>query len=262
VADAIAGHYLPKNAGDRSPADRISLTVGLADRLDSLVGLFAAGLGPSGSKDPFGLRRAALGLVQLIVDWDLDLDLRAAIRSTASRQPIDVGAEAQAEVLGFIVERQRGLLLEAGYRFDAVDAVLAAQGYAPAAARRGAATLTERIGRVGWDRILQAYSRCVRITRTEVGTYLIDAEKFVEESEKALLAALEPAEQAVKAGGRDQVEVFLGAFEPLIPAIDRFFEDVLVMAEEDALRRNRLGLLQRVVALAAGAADMSKLEGF
>ena len=262
VADAIAGHYLPKHAGDRSPADKISLAVGLADRLDSLVGLFGAGLAPTGSKDPFGLRRAALGLVQIMIDWDLDHDLKAAIRSTAARQPIEIGAVAQAEVLAFIVERQRGLLLESGYRFDVVDAVLAAQGHAPAAARRGVDTLSEWVGREDWARILPAYSRCVRITRAEVEMYAVDPGKFVEESEKALFAALEPAKARVSQSGSDRAAVFLAAFEPLIPAIDRFFEAVLVMAEEPDLRRNRLGLLQRIAALADGAVDMSRLEGF
>ena len=262
VADAIAGHYLPKSAGDKSPADKISLAVGLADRLDSLVGLFGAGLQPSGSKDPFGLRRAALGLVQLAVDWDLDLDLRAAIRSAATRQPIEVGSEAQAAVLEFLVERQRGLLLDDGFRFDVVDAVLAAQGHDPASARRGVGTLSERVAKPDWDRTLQAYSRCVRITRSEVETHTVDPAHFADESEKVLFAAVAEAEASLVPPGSERVDEFLSAFEPIIPAIDRFFEEVLVMAEEQYLRRNRLGLLQRVAALADGAADMGRLEGF
>ncbi|HUF39250.1 MAG TPA: glycine--tRNA ligase subunit beta [Anaerolineales bacterium] len=262
VAEAIAGHYLPKSAGDKSPTDKISLTVGLADRLDSLVGLFGAGLQPSGSKDPFGLRRAALGLVQLVVDWDLDLDLKAALRSASTRQPIEIDAATQAEVLVFIVERQRGLVLDGGYRFDVVDAVLAVQGHTPAAARRGVQTLSEWVSREDWDKILPAYSRCVRITRTEVDTHPVDPGKFVDAAEKALFAALEPAEGAIAKGGKDRVAVFLAAFEPMIAAIDRFFEDVLVMVEDEDLRRNRLGLLQRIAALADGAADMARLEGF
>jgi glycyl-tRNA synthetase len=262
VADAIAGHYLPKSAGDPSPSEPISLAVGLADRLDSLVGLFGAGLQPSGSKDPFGLRRAALGLVQLLVDRDLDLDLRAAVRSAAARQPVEVGAGVQQEVLHFVVERQRGLLLDAGYRFDIADAVLAAQGHTPAAARRGIATLTEWVKRSDWDRILQAYSRCVRITRSEVEPFPVDPGKFVEEAEGNLFAALDPAESLVGKGGQDPVAIFLSTFEPLIPAISRFFDEVLVMAEDDGVRRNRLGLLQRIAALADSAADMSRLEGF
>jgi glycyl-tRNA synthetase beta subunit len=116
--------------------------------------------------------------------------------------------------------------------------------------------------REDWDRILPAYSRCVRITRSEVETYEVDPEKFVEEAEKELFASLKPAEFLVEQGGDDPVQVFLTAFEPLIPVIDRFFEDVLVMAEDEELQRNRLGLLQRIAALAGSAADMSRLEGF
>jgi glycyl-tRNA synthetase len=262
VAEAIAGHYLPKSAGDKPPADRISVTVGLADRLDSLVGLFGVGLQPTGSKDPFGLRRAALGLVQLVVDWDIELDLRTAIRSTAARQPIEVGKEAQAAVLEFLVERQRGLLLEDGFRFDVVDAVLAAQGHDPASARRGVAKLSDWVEKPDWDRTLQAYSRCVRITRSEVEVFEVDPGTFIDQAEKALFTAIQPAEESMKDHDGDPVEAFLFAFEPVIPAIDRFFEDVLVMAEEPDLRRNRLGLLQRIAALADGAADMGRLEGF
>jgi glycyl-tRNA synthetase len=258
VAAAIEGHYLPRSAADKSPADKISLTVGLADRLDSLTGLFAAGLAPTGNKDPFGLRRAALGLVQLLVDWQLDFDLASAIRSAATRQPIEVSRAAQAEVLDFVIARLRGTLLDGGYRHDVVDAVLAAQGGNPARAAVGVEQLTQWAARPDWDQILPAFARCVRITRSEIETFTVQPAAFTEQAEHALHAALLEAEAA----SRSSVSGLLSVFEPMVPAINAFFDAVLVMSENAAEKSNRLGLLQRIAALADGVADLSKLEGF
>ena len=111
-----------------------------------------------------------------------------------------------------------------------------------------------------WDTILPAYSRCVRITRSLEEEFQIIPDNFTEPSAKSLFAALVTAEAAPRASG--SVDDYLNAFTPMIPAIDTFFEDVLVMDEDPALRENRLALLQRIAALAHGVADMSKLEGF
>lgn len=261
VAEAIYEHYLPRFAGDAVPKTRAGLVIGLADRLDSLTGLFAAGLAPSGNKDPFGLRRAALGLCQLLIAWELDFDLRAAVRAAAIRQPLDVPAEAQAEVLDFIAGRLRGMLLEAGYRYDVVDAVLAAQEHNPARAARAVRELAVWVARPDWAQILPAYARCVRITRSYAENFNVEPATFVTPAERDLYAALRTAETRLTPA-LGSPEAFLSAFVPLIPAINRFFDAVLVMDEDEALRRNRLGLLQRVAALAHGVADLAKLEGF
>lgn len=260
VAAAIREHYYPRFAGDRAPDSRIALAVGVADRLDSLTGLFGAGLAPSGNKDPFGLRRAALGLVGALVAWDLDFDLNAAIRSSAARQPIEITEEVSQGVLDFIVERQRAALLDLGRRFDVVDAVLAAQGHNPTAAARDAAALEAWVARADWDAILPAYSRCVRITRGESENHDLDPESLSVGPEKALYESLIEAEG--KTGQRRSVDAFLEAFLPMIPAVNAFFDAVLVMDEDIAVRNNRLALLQRIAALADGSADMSRLEGF
>jgi glycyl-tRNA synthetase len=260
VAEAIYEHYLPRYSGDNSPESRPGLAVGIADRLDTLTGLFAAGLAPTGAKDPFAQSRAALGLVQNLVSWDLNFDLRSAIAAVANRLPVTSDGDSQAACLTFITERLRNVLLEASYAYDVVDAVLASQGQNPAGATRAVKQLEEWVKRPDWHTILPAYSRCVRITRDLDTRYPVDEEVFIEPAERDLYAALTKAESMVRYPG--SVDDFLTAFLPMILSIDRFFDDVLVMIDDVTLQENRLGLLQRIAALASGVADMSRLEGF
>jgi glycyl-tRNA synthetase len=260
IAEAIFEHYLPRFAGDSGPKSKAGLVVGLADRLDSLAGLFAAGLAPTGNKDPFAQRRAALGLVGNLIAWNLDFDLRPALEAAAENLPLEASPESQAECLTFVTERLRNVLLDEGYRYDIVDAVVAGQGYNPAKAAQAAKELTVWVNREDWNTILPAYSRCVRITRPLDECFEVDPSAFVEPATKVLFATLEKAEAVEGAAG--SADDFLNAFVPMIPAIDKFFEDVLVMDEDKGVRENRLALLQRISALADGIADMSKLEGF
>jgi glycyl-tRNA synthetase len=262
VATAIFEHYLPRFAGDALPQTKPGLLVGLADRLDTLAGLFAAGMAPTGARDPFALRRAALGLVQSLLLHHLDFDLRSALETAAAGLPVPASPEVQqriADCLGFIVERLRNLL-EQDFRYDVVDAVVSAQGFNPARAARAARELSAWVARPDWHSTLPAYARCVRITRDQKERYPVNPEAFTEPTERALYAALEAAEASPRATG--SVDDFLNAFAPMIPAVNQFFDDVLVMAEDPVLRQNRLGLLQRIAALAEGVADMAKLEGF
>ena len=260
VAQAIFEHYLPRYAGDTLPRTKPGLLAGLADRLDTLTGLFAAGLAPTGNKDPFAQRRTALGLVQNLIAWNLDFDVGSGLNAAAFHLPIQATTESQAAVLDFVVERLRNVLLDQDAPFDVVDAVLAAQGENPARAAEAVEELTEWTARPDWNRILPAYSRCVRITRDLSERFTIKPEEFVEPEERELYKALMTAEAEPRKPG--SVDDFLNAFLPMIPAIDRFFEKVLVMAEDRRLRQNRLALLQRVASLARGIADMSRLEGF
>jgi len=260
IANAIFEHYQPRSAGDSAPKSKPGLVVSLVDRLDSLAGLFAAGLAPTGNKDPFAQRRAALGLVGNLITWNLDFDLRPALEAAAENLPIEASSGSQTECLTFIIERLRNVLLDEGYRYDIVDAVVAGQGHNPAKAAQAARELTAWVAREDWNTILPAYARCVRITRALEGKLFVDPAAFMEPSERGLFADLEKAETIERAPG--SVNDFLTAFEPMIPAIDRFFEDVLVMDEDNKVRDNRLALLQRISGLANSVADMSKLEGF
>ncbi len=260
VARAIYEHYLPRSAGDITPQHKAGLAVGIADRLDSLAGLFAAGLAPTGNKDPFALRRAALGLVQNLIAWQQDFDLSAGLKAAAARLPVDADQKSQEECLEFIIARMRSQFMDEGFNFDVVDAVLAAQGNNPYSARKAVAELSEWVARDDWGDILAAYSRCVRITRDLDVLHPVDPALFMQDAEKELFVAVEETEQADRSPG--SVNDFLETFLPLIPAINRFFDDVLVMDEDPKVRANRLGILQRISRLAGGVADMSRLEGF
>jgi glycyl-tRNA synthetase len=260
VAKTIYEHYLPRFSGDQMPSSRSGMVLSLADRLDTLAGLFAAGLAPSGTKDPFAQRRAALGLVQLLIAWDLDFDLREGLNLAASTLPIEMKAEDLKACLEFINGRLQSSLLDQGYRYDVVAAVLAAQGHNPAAAVRAIQTLMDWIKRSDWEKILPTYSRCVRITRDLKITYPISPTLLKDDSERELYAGIVSVSNFERRAG--SMADFFHIFMPLMPVINQFFDEVLVMAEDQAIRENRLGMLQRVASLAQGVADFSQLEGF
>ena len=260
VAKAIYEHYLPRFTGDQMPGTRPGLALSLADRLDTLAGLFAAGLAPSGTKDPFAQRRAALGLVQMLIAWDLDFDLREGIQLAASVLPMEMKPEDMKACLEFINGRLQSSLLEQGYRYDVVAAVLAAQGHNPAAAVRAIQTLMDWIKRSDWEKILPTYSRCVRITRDLKTVYQVSPTLLKEDSERELFAGLVSVSNFERRPG--SMADFFHIFMPLMPVINQFFDEVLVMAEDQAVRENRLGMLQGIALLAQGVADFSLLEGF
>lgn len=260
VAQAIFEHYLPRYTGDMTPHSLAGLVIGLADRLDSLTGLFAAGLAPTGTRDPFAQRRSALGLVQGLIAWDLDFDLRVGLGLAAAGLPIPATAETRGACLEFIVGRLRSILLDAGFRYDVVDAVLAVQSANPANASRAVNELAEWTSRPDWPVILQAYARCVRITRDQAEKFPVDLASLADPAEINLFKALEAAGGSPRRPGSP--EALLQAFLPLVPAINQFFTAVMVMAEDPQMRKNRLGLLQQVAALAEDVADFSLLEGF
>jgi glycyl-tRNA synthetase len=252
VAKAIGEQY------QTVPQTKISLVIALADRLDSLVGLFAAGLAPTGAKDPFGLRRAAIGIVQPLIEYELDFDLAEAVKKSAKIQPIEVNNETQKKILEFLAGRLKVVLNEAGFKYDVVDAVLAEQSNNPAGSARAVKQLQAWIERDDWSSILDGFARCVRITRNEEKTFKANKKLLVEEAEKGLYEAV----QSLPSKADGDVDAFLKNVVTLIPSISLFFDKVLVMAEEQKVRENRLGLLQSIASLSAGIADLSKLEGF
>jgi glycyl-tRNA synthetase len=262
VGLAIEEHYYPRFSGDHSPTSRAGLAVGLADRLDSLAGLFAVGNAPTGTKDPFGLRRAAIGLVQNLIGAGIDFDLRRGLVFAAEALvgTVEFQAEKQKECLMFIIGRLENLLLDQQYAHDAVAAILAEQGHTPFLAFQAIQQLSAQIKEKDWISILPAYARCVRITRDLKSTYALHPETLSEPAEKELADGLLKAKgQTHRAGSVDD---FLKAFKPLIPAINQFFDKVMVMVKDESVRQNRLALLQEIANLAAGVADFSKLEGF
>ncbi len=259
VGKAIYEHYLPRNSGDQVPGSRPGMVVGLADRLDTLAGLFAAGIAPSGTKDPFAQRRAALGLVQILIAWDLDFDLRAGLNLAASVLPIAMQDKEATTCLDFIIGRLQNSLLEQGYRYDIVAAIIAAQGHNPAASVRAIKVLTDWISRPDWGQILPTYSRCVRITRDYKTLFPVSPTLLKEDSERELYAGLVSIAKVERRPG--SLADFFQVFMPLMHVIIQFFDEVLVMDEDLTIRENRLGMLQRIALLAQGVADFSLLEG-
>ncbi len=265
VANAIFEHWLPRNADDILPESVAGQLLALLDRLDSLTGLFGAGLAPKSTADPYGLRRAALGVVIIMARCGIDSDLAKLVAFVAAAQPIPVDDAVQQQVLDFIAGRLRVWLQEQGWRVDIVNAVLAQQSTNPARALAGVRELAAWVQRDDWEQILDGFARCVRITRAEPERYTVDVALFQQDEEQALYDAVQVANRKLDAAGN--VDDFLTAFVPLLPAITAFFgtgrgDGVLVNADDPAIRRNRLGLLQTISAMQAGRADLSELTGF
>jgi glycyl-tRNA synthetase len=260
VAQAIFEHYLPRFAGDQLPETLPGIVVGLADRLDSLAGLFSVGLKPSGSADPYGLRRAALGMVQVLAGAGISFDLRAGLGEAAALLPVAADEGAQAEMLAFIVQRLRVWLLDQSFHYDLVDAVLAERGHDPYLSYQTVQALVPWTLRDDWMELLNAYARCVRIVRGFETEFELRPDQFVEPSTQRLYEAYLACREQV--GPESSINTLFTAFQPMIEPITAFFDDVLVMAEDEALRENRLALLQRIAALTEGIVDLTKVEGF
>ena len=257
VATAIGEQYRTV------PQTKIGLTVALADRLDSLAGLFAVGLAPTGAKDPFGLRRAAIGIVQPLIEHDIDFDIAQAVKKSVKTQPIEVSDEIQKQILNFIAGRLRVVLNDMGYNHDVVEAVLAEQRNAsnPAKSAEAVKQLQAWVERENWSSILPGYARCVRIIRSakvDTKKLKVNPKKFVEEEEEKLYDAIQ---ENVKAKP-SSVDELLNIVVKLIPSINAFFDKVLVMAEDEKIKQNRLALVGLIASLSDGIADLSKLEGF
>jgi glycyl-tRNA synthetase len=261
VGQTIREQYLPRYAGDAVPASLPGLALALADKLDSLAGLFAVRAIPTGSADPFGLRRAALGIVNGLLATKTDFSLRAGLAAAAKLQPVPVSAEVLAEAATFIERRLEGVLSELGYTYDVVAAVLPARGDNPAAAVRAADALAAAVGQAEWGDVFTAYARCARITRNLPESLALNPAAYVEEVEGALHAAYTQAAEAMQAGA-EPAQALWRTLQALRQPINAYFEKVLVNAEDETLRSARLALVQHIAALPASVADLSKLQGF
>lgn len=269
VARAIREHYLPRYSGDTTPTGRIGLLVGVADRLDSLAGFFSVGLKPTGSADPFGLRRLAVGLVAMLIEGEHRFDLANGLAMAMSLYPSrslkgspqsdHVSSDGQA----FVADRLSVWLREIGLQHDAVEAVVAVRSTDPYGAKIAASALQAEIGSEDWTRLFNAYARCKRITKDVTETYPLEPKHYTEASTRQLHQLLVKQEQEARAGRapREVADVLLDLRE-LTPSIEAFFEEVLVNAEDQGVRKARLALVQRVARLPEGVAELSKLEGY
>jgi glycyl-tRNA synthetase len=260
VATAIFEHYLPRFAEDDLPESRVGLALGLANRLDSLVGLFAVGLAPTSSADPYHLRRDALGVVQNLISHEVPLRLRPLLAEAADLMPVAVSEQALDEVSTFITERLRGWLRDKGLPYDVVDAVLAERGDDPYSAYRTAAQLAGWVQRDDWMDLLNAYGRCIRIVRDLEVRYAFKPTVDPEPATTGLWEAYQAAR--VQVIPESDVDRLLTTLRPMISVINQFFDEVLVMHEDLVLRESRLGLLQDIWGLSRGIVDITRLEGF
>lgn len=263
VAQAIGQHYQPRFAGDALPDTTVGQLVALADKLDTICGLFAVGQGPTGSSDPFALRRSAIGIVNML-EAGLPISLAAAIdESLASFATQGVAFDAaavRAEVVDFFVTRTKVMLRDAGVNADTIDAVLAAGVEEPAVVSQRAHALEDARANDAetFDNLATAYARANNLRKPELGEDVDDA--LLTEPERALAGAVATAEQAVASAlASDDFAAALSQLAALRAPIDGFFADVMVMDEDAALRDNRLRLLNRFVAVFANVADFGKM---
>lgn len=259
VAQAIYQHVLPRSAGDEVPTSRSAIAIAIADRLDSLVGLFAVGLAPK-TNDIFALRRTALGLVQILVECNVELDLRHMIHAAGEVQPVPVSIEVEQEVLTFVQRRLEQWLLEQGERYDVTQAVLLARGHNPSLAVHTVHELARLVPTDRFQRILAAYSRPARIVRNQTIQVNVDPTLFQQPEEQDLWQIYLATREHVRSD--IGVTEFLDTFEPLVEPINRFFEKVFVMVENETVRHNRLALLQHIAKLPEGIVNLTAIQGF
>ena len=199
--------------------------------------------------------------MQPLIEHNIVFDLAEAVKKSAKTQPIKVTDETQKQILDFITGRLRVVLNDIGYKHDVVDAVLAEQPANPAKSAGAVKQLQAWVERADWNTILPGYARCVRLIRSakvDVEKLKVNPKKFVEEEEENLYDAIQTNVEAQPSS----VDEFLNIVVKLIPSINAFFEKVLVMAEDEKVRQNRLALVGQVANLSDGIVDLSKLEGF
>jgi len=262
VARAASEHYQPRFAGDTLPETQTGTVVALADKLETLVGIWGIGLQPTGDKDPFALRRHALGVLRMLVEKHLPLSLKAVLQDTAQLFAGNANfKDATAEVTEFMLDRLRGLLRERGYAQGAIEAVVAQNP-------DRLDNIVERLDAVKAfadlpeaESLAAANKRITNILKkTEVGAGKVSKELLKEQAEENLFTAmteLKPKVDAAFASGD-----FTGTLKTLAHIrdnVDAFFNDVMVMAEDEQLRNNRLALLSDLHGMMNRVADISKL---
>jgi glycyl-tRNA synthetase beta chain len=276
VAHAIEDHYRPKGPDDLVPSDPVAIAVALADKLDALVGFWAVGEKPTGSKDPFALRRAALGVIRLIVENEIRLSLIKTMKSaaaglieTGTRHGVMDRSLLPTDLLAFFADRLKVQLREQGARHDLVDAVFSLEGEDDLLLIvRRVEALAQFLDSEDGKNLLAGYKRATNIIRIEEkkdGQQYIGAPQaklYREAEEKALAEAIEAAKtEAARAVQKQDFAAAMRAMAKLRPSVDAFFDKVTVNVEDKPLRENRLKLLNQIREATRAVADFSKIEG-
>ena len=265
IAAAIEEQYLPKVSGGPLPATDTGLILALAEKLDTLTGIFSAGLIPTGDKDPYALRRAALGAIRLFIEADLDLDVPDLLDTALGQFSHDFDAAKTREgVHTFMLDRLRGYSLDRGYRPDEFEAVLAVWPSSLVDFERRLKAVQEFRRLPEAESLAAANKRIRNILRKaeEEVVANVDDAVLIEPAEKALLEAARHARESILPSLQDRdYTAALRRLAQLREPVDGFFDGVMVMAENAGLRRNRLGLLGIIEGLFLDIADISKLQG-
>jgi glycyl-tRNA synthetase beta chain len=260
VADAIAQHYQPQGPSDDVPEGAVAQAVALADKLDTLVGFWAIDEKPTGSKDPFALRRAALGIIRMVLEAELRLPLLSVFPNSA---------EQNADLLSFFGDRLKVYLRDKGVKHDLVDAVFALPGQDDLLLIvRRVDALADFLKTDDGANLAAGYKRAANILRIEEkkdkATYsgAPDVSLFESDEEKALASEINVArDAAAKSVAQEDFAGAMAALAKLRGPVDAFFEKVTVNAEDDKVRENRLKLLAEIRTALHGVADFSKIEG-
>ncbi len=263
VARAVAEHRLPRRAGDELPQSAAGVLLALADRLDTLAGIFGSGEHPSGSKDPYGLRRAGLALVRIVLEKRLDLDLGVWMTRAADGYRGALDPENVARLPGYLLDRVRGYYAERGCGVDEVEAAVAVRPLQllDLDARLAAVRRFKALPQTG--SLTAANKRIRNILEKDAREDVagVDARALRHAAENGLYRAYcERRERVAHLAGRREYLEALNVLVELHEPINRFFDEVLVMSEDQAERRNRIGLLREVRSLFTCIADFSKLE--
>jgi len=263
VARAIGEQYKPRAAGDAVPETLPGQMLSVADKLDTIAGCFAIGLIPTSSQDPYGLRRQALGIIRTTIEESLPLRLSDLVQAALALLKTTVGEGAgdgtAAQIVDFFRQRARNYLLGEHFDYDIVDAVLAKGLNELSDSLKRLAVVAKLRSEGTLDELLLPYNRCKNLSRG-VSETDVRSDLLVEDTERQLLEALDAAQPRVEeAVARDQFEPAVEALRSLRGPVDLFFEDVLVMTEDEAVRDNRLRMLARCAGLFETVADFSKI---
>ncbi|XP_027907837.1 glycine--tRNA ligase, chloroplastic/mitochondrial 2 isoform X3 [Vigna unguiculata] len=266
IAEALFEITLPRFSGDTLPESDAGIVLAIADRLDSLVGLFSAGCQPSSTNDPFGLRRISYGLVQLLVEKNKNLDFKKALELAAEVQPIKVDPHVIDDVLQFVTRRLEQFLVDKGVNAEFVRSILVERANFPCLAAKSAYKM-EKLSRGNlFPKVVEAYSRPTRIVRgkeDELHTE-VDEAAFVTNEERVLwntFLSVKKTIHPVLYTGLD-IDDFVETSCQLIQPLEDFFNNVFVMVDDDKIRVNRLTLLKGIADLPKGIADLTILPGF
>jgi glycyl-tRNA synthetase beta chain len=263
VYEAIYEHYLPAFAGDRLPSHSVGDIVSIADKMDTIVGCFGVGLVPTGTADPFGLRRQALGIIRIILEKEYPLSLSELIGKSGRllkekmERPF---SEVKNEVLDFFRIRYQNFLLDKGYPFDVIEAVVSTSFDELLDVQHRIDALKAARGWKDFESIVIGFKRAMNILKGSTSKKEMNPSFFSEPAEKNLYQAFIDAKEKVNRhlNKRDYKSALLEMIRMKGP-IDEFFDGVMVMVEDETIRNNRLALLDGIGKLFLRIADFSKL---